>query len=288
MRKAKLSGSLLAQRKTRPVIEQEQSRRVSGRMTVNQSFAFPAAFMGAERQGRDTARGASLAIGGVAIAAMIAIVLLQHPSEQIPQRAPALSTNPQSQNASEPAQSTPSALVTPGEQATAANPAPMQVPVASTPISTSTTVAAPAASPAPVTLPLPAPSTVVSDHQSQAAGENDSPHSEPLIGIAALPEHQSRDTRASQEDVSALRARGDALFGNGDIVSARLFYERAAEGGDGQAALRLGESYDPAFLKQAGITGIRGDNTTANRWYLQALELGVSEASILLKRTTDR
>jgi hypothetical protein len=36
---------------------------------------------------------------------------------------------------------------------------------------------------------------------------------------------------------SALLARGDALFVSGDFASARLFYERAANAGDGLAAL---------------------------------------------------
>jgi TPR repeat protein len=86
----------------------------------------------------------------------------------------------------------------------------------------------------------------------------------------------------------ALRARGDALFGRGDIVSARLFYERAAEGGDGQAALQLGETYDPDFLKRAGITGIRGDSAAARRWYQRAAGLGASEAQILLNGAANR
>jgi TPR repeat protein len=67
-----------------------------------------------------------------------------------------------------------------------------------------------------------------------------------------------------------------------------LFYERAAEGGDGQAALQLGETYDPAFLKRAGIAGIRGDSAMAKRWYQQAFELGAGEAQTLLNGTTDR
>ena len=86
----------------------------------------------------------------------------------------------------------------------------------------------------------------------------------------------------SKEEASALRARGDTLFGNRDIVAARLFYQRAAEGGDGQSALQLGETYDPAFLKRAGIAVARGDSVIAKRWYQQAALLGASEAQILL------
>jgi len=84
-------------------------------------------------------------------------------------------------------------------------------------------------------------------------------------------------------EIAALLARGDALIAKGDVASARLFYERAAEAGDGQAALRLGESYDPTFLAQAHLNGVRGDTPAAARWYRRARELGIREAEILLQ-----
>ena len=89
-------------------------------------------------------------------------------------------------------------------------------------------------------------------------------------------------TRLPPDELVALLARGDQLFGNGDIVMARLFYERAAEGGDAQAALRLGETYDPAFLAQIGLRSVRGDRAAAARWYRYARALGATEAAILL------
>jgi len=59
-----------------------------------------------------------------------------------------------------------------------------------------------------------------------------------------------------------LLTRGDSLFGTGDLVSARLFYERAAGAGSGEAALRLGESYDPHFLEKTHLRG-HGDVAAA-------------------------
>jgi hypothetical protein len=55
----------------------------------------------------------------------------------------------------------------------------------------------------------------------------------------------------------ALMARGDAL------VAARLFYEFAADAGNAQAALRLGQTYDPAFLAKAQLRGVRPDASVA-------------------------
>ena len=87
----------------------------------------------------------------------------------------------------------------------------------------------------------------------------------------------------SSAESAALIARGDALLSRGDLVSARLFYERAADGGDGQAAVRMGETYDPAFLAQSRLNGVRADALSAARWYLRALELGTPDAGTLFK-----
>jgi TPR repeat protein len=84
--------------------------------------------------------------------------------------------------------------------------------------------------------------------------------------------------RASTSEISALLARGDSLLGVGDIASARLFYERASDAGDGRAALRLGATYDPGFLDQAHLPHLNGDVAQALSWYRRARDLGESEA----------
>jgi hypothetical protein len=89
--------------------------------------------------------------------------------------------------------------------------------------------------------------------------------------------------RLSDTEILALIHRGDSLFALGDIASARLFYERAARAGSGQAALRLGGTFDSSFLLRAGFSGIRGDVALASRWYQLALELGAADAETLLR-----
>jgi TPR repeat protein len=105
------------------------------------------------------------------------------------------------------------------------------------------------------------------------------PPSAPVRASAATPD---------QPDVSdiqrqALLSRGDAFFSAGDITSARLFYQRGADAGDGSAALRLGETYDAAFLQRAHSGGVRSDLEKAVYWYRRARDLGSAEAEILLK-----
>ena len=87
----------------------------------------------------------------------------------------------------------------------------------------------------------------------------------------------------SAAESAALVARGDALFTKGDLVAARLFYERAANAGDGQAAVRLGESFDPVFLDHVHLPGVRGNSGTAMSWYRRARDLGAADADILMK-----
>lgn len=81
----------------------------------------------------------------------------------------------------------------------------------------------------------------------------------------------------------ALVARGDALLAEGDVASARLFYRRGSDAGDGTAALRMGETFDPTFLTRAHLERIAGDAAMAAYWYRRARELGNTEAAILLQ-----
>jgi TPR repeat protein len=87
----------------------------------------------------------------------------------------------------------------------------------------------------------------------------------------------------SAADIVALVGRGDAFFSARDISSARLYYERAAEAGDGQAAVQLGASFDPVMLERAGVYGVIGDPAQALSWYRRARELGVAEAEHRIK-----
>jgi hypothetical protein len=87
----------------------------------------------------------------------------------------------------------------------------------------------------------------------------------------------------STAEIAALVARGDAFLSAGDIASARLFYERAADAGDSAAALRLGATFDPNFLDRAGVRGNPGDPSQAASWYRRARDLGDAAAAERLR-----
>ena len=81
----------------------------------------------------------------------------------------------------------------------------------------------------------------------------------------------------SASEINALLERGNALLRSGDVASARLFYERAADAGEAQGAVRLAETFDPVFLNRANLRGVRGDFDAALSWYRRARELGATE-----------
>jgi TPR repeat protein len=92
------------------------------------------------------------------------------------------------------------------------------------------------------------------------------------------------DLHTADAQIAALVARGDQFLKSGDITSARLFYERAADAGSGPAALRLGATFDPAILGQARTLGVIADPAQALLWYRRAKELGIVEAEQRIKR----
>jgi len=99
---------------------------------------------------------------------------------------------------------------------------------------------------------------------------------------AASPKPPTRPAFSGVE-VTALLARGDWLFATGDVDAARLLYERAAEAGEAQGAMRLGESFDPVFLNRAQLRQARPDAGMAVFWYRRARDLGAMGITSRLK-----
>ena len=87
----------------------------------------------------------------------------------------------------------------------------------------------------------------------------------------------------SATEIAALLARGDWLFATGDVASARIFYERAAHSGVAQAAVRLGQTFDPVFLDRAHLRGVPSDLGMALFWYRLARDLGAAQVERRLK-----
>jgi hypothetical protein len=74
----------------------------------------------------------------------------------------------------------------------------------------------------------------------------------------------------SSEMVTFLLGRGEIMLQQGDIRSARLYFEKAAEAGSGHGAVGAGKTYDPAFLATVTAPGLASDVARAIKWYRMA------------------
>lgn len=84
----------------------------------------------------------------------------------------------------------------------------------------------------------------------------------------------------SPGEVGELLTRGDAFLRVGDLTSARLFYQRAADAGNGQGAMRMGATFDPSFLGRAGLGGAQGNPVEAQAWYRKAVDLNTANVQL--------
>jgi hypothetical protein len=122
----------------------------------------------------------------------------------------------------------------------------------------------------------------LSNHEN--AGESDDTMQSELT-----PTNQNAVSRMGDEsqgrsiNIVALVTRGDSAFANGDIAIARLFYQRAADAADAEAAVRLAETYDPRFLTRTNMDGLRANSALAAYWYRRARDLGAEGAETALR-----
>jgi hypothetical protein len=100
----------------------------------------------------------------------------------------------------------------------------------------------------------------------------------PVPNSPAAPAPARPTSGLSNTELTELLDHGDILLRNGDVASARLFYERAAGAGDGRAALRLGATFDPEFLGRLGLGRLQANSAEARSWYSRARDLGAADA----------
>lgn len=84
--------------------------------------------------------------------------------------------------------------------------------------------------------------------------------------------------RIDPDELAALLKRAKSLLAIGDITSARLLLERAADAQEADAALMLAGTYDPQVLGTQDMRSITPDPASARLWYQRAAQLGSSDA----------
>src|SRR6266436_1805527 len=97
--------------------------------------------------------------------------------------------------------------------------------------------------------------------------------------VAAPPVASSPARRLDADELAALMKRAKGLIAIGDIASARLLLERAADAQEASAALLLAQTYDPAVLGPQDTRSITPDPAAARTWYQKAAQLGSPDAT---------
>jgi len=106
---------------------------------------------------------------------------------------------------------------------------------------------------------------------------------QPPIDLTPAPAKQEAKSPVASSTERALLERGDAMLRLGDVSAARMLFVRAAELGIGIAALKVADTYDPAFLAEHNLRGIKADPVEAETWYRKAQAMGEPQAEEHLK-----
>lgn len=160
---------------------------------------------------------------------------------------------------------------------------------------------------APPSEPAPAPQTASSDPPVVAPPQHDDRATSPQSEISSQHSKASQPARSSEgetvatlqpaepgaqlppaskathaldpEEIKLFMQQGEQFIAAGDVVTARIVFQRAAEAGDANAAMALGATYDPTVLAKLGVAGLGADVEKARTWYQKAERLGSTEAT---------
>ena len=106
-------------------------------------------------------------------------------------------------------------------------------------------------------------------------------------GIQEAP--KNKPVRALDADeIKLLMKQGEQFANLGDLATARILFQRAAEAGDATAATALAATYDPTVLAKLNVVGFRADLEKARFWYQKAVSLGSSDAKRRLDLLANR
>ena len=102
------------------------------------------------------------------------------------------------------------------------------------------------------------------------------------LPTSQLPARQLASRQLDADELATLLKRARALVAIGDIASARLLLERAADAQQADAALLLAQTYDPTVLGTPDMRSITPDPAAARDWYQKAAQLGSRDAQARL------
>jgi hypothetical protein len=95
---------------------------------------------------------------------------------------------------------------------------------------------------------------------------------------APAPREAAPVRRIDPDELAALLKRAKSLLAIGDITSARLLLERAADAQEPEAALMLAGTFDPQVQASQDLRGVAPDPEQARAWYQKAAQMGSADA----------
>jgi hypothetical protein len=129
--------------------------------------------------------------------------------------------------------------------------------------------------------------TGISETARPSEGETVAMLQEGITGVQA-PSPGKTNRALDREEIKLLIKQGEQFAAAGDLVTARILFQRAAEAGDATAAMALGATYDPNVLAKLGVVGMGADVEKARSWYRKAESFGSAEASRRLNALANR
>ena len=96
--------------------------------------------------------------------------------------------------------------------------------------------------------------------------------------VAAAPDAAPPARKLDADELATLMNRAKLLLAAGDIPSARLLLERAADAQDANATLMLARTYDPEVLGTKDARNVMPDPAMARAWYQKAARFGSTDA----------
>jgi hypothetical protein len=160
------------------------------------------------------------------------------------------------------------------------SPAPSETPVAQPPSAPSEATQSEPPAPeeaAPARAETAPPAVAVSEERAPDRG---APAAQETSGVAP----KTADVR----DTKLLVDRGKQFFDVGDLVAARILFQRAANAGNASAAVAMGATYDPVVLAERGVRGVAADLDKARSWYEKAKDMGSPEGPRRLEMLANR
>lgn len=112
-------------------------------------------------------------------------------------------------------------------------------------------------------------------HQPEVTTQDFSNKSGWVKAISYTPPQQATPAAPSSPAtrVAKLMERGSAMVASGDVIAARLFFERAADAGNAEAAEAVAQTYDAAFLARIQAVGVQADPAKSVEWHRRATDM---------------